>query len=67
MDVGYWSIDCESWYTTRRSAILANDGTVGKLRNATQWRNTLKFVRKRSQTIQQETAAFSEALLQSNL
>ncbi|THH20867.1 hypothetical protein EUX98_g8502 [Antrodiella citrinella] len=63
LDVGYWSIDCETWYTVRRDAILANDNKVGRLRNSTQWRNSLKFVRKRSQLVLSETRAFSNALL----
>lgn len=67
LDVGYWSYDCETWYQTRRSAILADDTKVGKLRNATQWRNSLKFVRKRSHDIQDANVAFSAALLASTL
>jgi len=64
LDVGYWSVDCELWYVARRAAILANDPSIGKLRNATQWRNTLKFARKRSRDVFKEIEAFSLTLLQ---
>ena len=63
LDVGYWSIDCETWYVARREAILKNDTRIGKLRNATQWRNALKFARKPCQTVVTETNLFHERLL----
>ena len=64
LDVGHWTIDCETWYIVRRTAILNNDATVGKLRNATQWRNSLKFTRKRSQDVQKANADFSRQILE---
>lgn len=62
--MGYWSVDCETWYQTRRTAILANDMKVGKLRNASAWRNTMKFARKQSKMVVDAMTGFSEAILQ---